>query len=122
MSINTVTASVTTTGADGSAAGVGYTEAFSGYLLDIYYDFHASAPNTTDVAVTQEGRTGNVHATSNTVTDVWVHPRASLVTTANAAITDGNGLIPVNGRLAFTIAQANALTNCLVATIRYVTA
>lgn len=121
MAIEQSTVRVTTAGGDGVAAGTGYSDAIKGYLLDIYLDYHASAPATTDVTVTQEGRSGNLFARSDSATDALVAPRQGLVTNANAAITDSNAPFPVNGRLVFTLAQANALTDCLVAYVRYET-
>jgi hypothetical protein len=121
MSICTETITVTTTGSAGSATGTGYSAAIDGYLLDIYFNFHASAASTTDTTVTQEGVAGNLVVITDSKTDVLLAPRQAIVTNANAAITDGSALFPVNGRISIALAQCDALTNALVATVRYAT-
>lgn len=119
MSIEIATASVTTTGGAGVAAGTGYSTAINGYLLDIYLNFHASAPATTDVAITQDGMAGNLAVSTDSATDVLISPRAKVVDNANAAIADSHDRFPINGRLKIVLAQCDALTDAVVATIRY---
>jgi hypothetical protein len=121
MSICTETITVTTTGNAGSATGTGYSAAIDGFLLDIYFNFHASAASTTDTTVTQEGVPGNLLVITDSKTDTLIAPRQSLVDNANAAITGGSTMFPVNGRISIALAQCDALTNALVATVRYVT-
>ena len=110
---------VTTTGADGSATGSGNSGAMNGFLLDIYLDFNASAPNTTDVTIAFAGRGGNVLAVSNANTDALYTPRAKPVDNANADITDAHDMFPLNGSLSVAVAGCNALTNAVIAYIRY---
>jgi hypothetical protein len=119
MEIVTERVSVTTTGAAGSAAGSGDTPSMIGELLDIYLDFHASAPATTDVTISFKDRGGNVWAASNVNTGVLVHPRAKPVDNANAAIADAHARFALSGALTVTLAQCDALTNAVVAYIRY---
>ena len=109
---------VTTTGANGSASGTGETSGpIMGLLRGIAYDFHASAPATTDVTVRTKGGTPpsyTLHATTNTVTDVMVVPAAKPVDNANAAITDAHAPFPLADYVEVVVAQANALTNAVV--------
>ena len=109
---------VTTTGVAGSAAGSAKSAAMNGELLDIYVDFHASAPATTDTTITLE-RGGNVWAISNSVTDVFVAPRVKPVDNANAAITNAHDRFALNGALTVTLAECDALTDAVVVYIRY---
>jgi len=118
MEICEETVTVTTTGEDASATGSASSAAMMGFLLDIDLDYHASAPNTTDVVVSDKN--GNTILTvSNASTDVLVAPRVKPVDSANAAITDAHAPVPLNGALTFALAGCDALTGALVATIRY---
>lgn len=110
---------VTTTGSDGSATGSATSAVLKGLLLDIYLDFHASAPNTTDTTVVFAERGGNILVVSNSVTDGLFHPRAKPVDNANAAITNAHDKFALNGRITVSLADCNALTNAVVAYIRY---
>lgn len=121
MAIEQCVVRVTTTGGDGSATGSAYSPAINGYLIDIDVNLHASAPATTDVTISEEGRTGNLWARSDSAADALVAPRAKPVDNANAAITNAHDKFSINGRILCSVAGANALTNCLVATIRYET-
>ena len=111
---------VTTTGDAGSATGSANSPVLNGELMSIYLDYHASAPGgTTDVTVTYATRGGNVLAVSNSATDALFHPRAAAVSNANAAITNAHDRFPLNDRLTVSVAQSNALTDCVVAYITY---
>lgn len=118
--ICTVRVAVTTVGADGSATGYADSPVLSGELLSVYLDYHASAPGgTTDVAVAFKTRGGNVLAVTDNATDGLYHPRASLVTNANGAITNGHDRFALSDALRVTVAQSNALTACVTAYITY---
>ena len=111
---------VTTTGSAGSATGSASSGVLNGLLLDIYLDFHASAPaGTTDTTVAYADRGGNVWAIANSATDVLVAPRVKPVDNANAAITNAHDRFALSGKLTVSVAQSDALTDCLVAYIRY---
>ena len=112
-----VTVNVTTTGSAGSAAGSGTTIPINGFLLDVFLNYHASAPATTDVTIS-DPTFGNILVKSNNATDVWLAPRKDTVDAA-AAATGLYDLVPVHGALTVSVAQADALTDCLVATIRF---
>lgn len=112
--------SVTTTGSAGSATGSSYSNAMHGFLLDIYLDWSASAPATSDVTISHEdSKYGNVLALTNVNTDALYAPRVKPVDTTGTAITDAHAYIPLNGRLLVSVAQCNALSPALTAYIRY---
>lgn len=117
--IATEVVSVTTTGEDGSGTGSGTGNTLVGFLLDIYLDYHASAPETTDVTVAYADRGGNLLAVANSSTDALYTPRATAVTNAAAAITNSHDRFPLNGRLTVSVAGCNALTGAVTAYIRY---
>ena len=119
MRIITKSVSVTTTGDPASATGSSTLPGMTGFLLDVYLDYNASAPGaTTDVTVAYTTRGGNLLAVSNTATDALVAPRQKLVDNTNTAISNSDALFPLNQALTVTVAQSNALTACLVATFR----
>lgn len=115
MGIDVYSVAITTTGSAGSATGSGTIDiAKPGWCEWVYLDFHASAAATTDVTIALSNPTGgNLLATTNTVTDARFYPRASVVTPANAAITDGYDKIALTGDLAVSVAQADALAPCV---------
>lgn len=119
---------VTTTGAAGSAAGTGTTEAgVRGFIESIQVDYHASAPATTDVTIAEASNMARTLLTlTNNATDKIVYPRVQVHDTAGAALTlDGTranvARIYVPGvKLTVTLAQCDALTDAVV--VRIVTA
>lgn len=118
MEICTEIVRVTTTGANGAAVGNAKSVAMMGFLLDISLDFNVAAPATTDTTVALDsGET--VLTVSNSVTDVLIAPRQKVVDSANAAIANGYDRFPLNGAVSISLAQCNALTDALVAKIRY---
>lgn len=114
-----VTVKITTTGGAGAATGSDTTIPVQGFLLDAYLNYHASAPATTDVTIS-DPTFGNIVVKSNNATDVWLAPRKQ---TCDAAAADSGqyDLVPVNGPITVAVAQADALTDCLVATLRFIT-
>lgn len=114
--------SIDTTGSAGSASGSGELQV-AGYVEWVHYDFHASAPATTDVTLAYaSGNTppsGNIAATANTATDVLQFPRAGCVDNAGAAISGSNTRFPVWGPVTVSVAQCNALTGAVVVTVGY---
>ena len=110
---------ITTTGSAGSATGSGITIPINGFLLDVYLDYHASCPATADVTIT-EAIFGNILVVSNNATDGWYAPRKATCDPA-AAATGLYDLIPLSGPLTASVAQANALTDCVVVTLRWIT-
>ena len=110
---------ITTAGAAGSAVGTGTTIPINGFFLDAYLDYHASCPNTADVTIT-DPVFGKVIANENSATDVWLAPRKATCD-PDGAVTGTYDLIPLNSALTISVAQADALTNCVVVTVRWIT-
>jgi hypothetical protein len=110
---------ITTLGNAGAAVGSGTTIPIMGFLLDVYLDYNAAAPATTDVTIS-DPVFGNDIVKSNNATDIWLAPRKQTCDPA-AADTGSFDLIPINGALTISVAQCDALTDALVATIRWMT-
>ena len=117
-SIYTVRVPVTTTGAAGSATGTATTETLHGFLLDVYLDFHATAPATTDTTIAYALRGGNILAVANSGTDALLTPRVKPVDNANAAITNAHERFPLNDALTVSLAQSDALDPAVVVYLR----
>jgi hypothetical protein len=111
---------ITTTGGAGASAGSGTTIPIMGFLLDVYLDYNAAAPATTDVTIS-DPTFGNVLVKSNNATNVWCAPRKQTCDPA-AADTGSFDLIPLNGPLTVAVAQCDDLTDAVVATIRFMSA
>jgi hypothetical protein len=111
------TVKVTTAGGAGAATGSKTTIPVHGFLLDVYLDYHGSCPATADVTIS-DAVFGNIVVKTNNATDVWIAPRKQTCDVA-AANTGSFDLVPVNGQLTVAVAQADALTDCLVATLRF---
>ena len=111
--------SVTTTGSAGSATGSSTSEVMEGELLDVYLDFHASAPATTDTTVAFADRGGNILVVTDSKTDALFAPRVKPVDNANAAITNAHDRFGLNGALTVSLAGADALTGAVLAYRRY---
>jgi len=117
--ICTVKIKVTTTGTAASAVGSAQTEALHGFLLDVFLDYHASAPGTTDVTIAYTERGGNLLAVANNATDGLYAPRQKPVDNANSAIAAAHDRFPLNQPLTISVAESDALTACVTAHIRY---
>lgn len=118
--IATTYVKVTTAGSAGSATGTGTSQVIKGFLLDIYLNFHASAPATTDTTVAlATPALGNITVISDSATDALYMPRKNAVDVAGAAITGVYDLYPVSGTISVALAGCDALTDAVVATIRY---
>lgn len=118
MTVQTVAVVVTTTGSAGSATGSATTEALFGELIDIYLDYHASAPATTDVTIAFSPRGGNILVVADSATDALIAPRQTLVTNANAAITGSYDRFMLAGPLTISVAQSDALTGAVTVYLR----
>ena len=110
---------ITTAGAAGSAIGSADTMPIEGFLLDVFIDYDAAAPATTDVTIT-DPVFGNLVVKSNNNTDCKLSPREPLCDAA-AAATGLYDLIPINSTLTVSIAEADALAACAVITLRWLT-
>jgi hypothetical protein len=111
--------SIDTVGSAGAAAGTGHAIGISGFLLDVYLNYHASCPNTADVTIT-DPIFGTVLSNANSATDTWLMPRKQSVD-LSASATGMYELVPINETLTISVAQAAALTACLVVTLRWMT-
>jgi hypothetical protein len=111
--IQTEKITVTTTGEDGSASGVGYSaRPLVGEVVAMRVDWHASAPATSDIDVVCESDDDHpeitLYSKDDSATDAWAYP------TIEETDTGGTGRgtyreIPVSGRIKVSVAQANAL-------------
>jgi hypothetical protein len=110
---------INTVGGAGAATGSGYAIGINGFLLDVYLNYHADCPATADVTIS-DPTFGNVLVKSNNATDVWLMPRKQTCDPA-AADTGSYELIAIDNTLTISVAQADALTACLVATVRWMT-
>ncbi len=119
---------VTTTGSAGSATGAeNTTQPISGKILKIRFDYHASAPASTDVTITERvGSTDweTICTETDSATDVTRYPRKAVEDNAESAVTyDGTNEIyepyVVDDYVRVAVAQSNALTNAVVVTIFY---
>ena len=120
MAVEKHTLKISTTGSAGAATGSGILSLPLCELVAIYLDYHASAPATTDVTVKSVGDPATVTllTRSNSATDAWMYPKVQDHDNVAAAIT-GSYSDPVihAGALSIELAQADALTDCLVATV-----
>lgn len=114
--------SVTTTGSAGSASG--NTTASSevlGEIVKIYIDYNASCPNTADVTIASTLGVADetILVKSNSTTDAWHYPvRAHALNTDASALSDWSR-VWVEGHIKVSVAQADALTDCVVVHIWY---
>lgn len=121
MEIVTEIVTVTTTGGAGVATGSASSGALHGYLIDIYLDFNAAAPATTDttIAFASTPPGGNLLVVTNSATDALIAPRQKPVDNANAAITNAYDYFFLSGKITISLAQCDALAPALTAYVRY---
>ena len=119
MPVEKHTLKVSTTGSAGSASGSGILTLALCELLAVHLDYHASAPATTDVTLSSPGQPASqtILTRSNSATDGWFYPRRQKDDNAAAAITGDYDKFVVHGNLLLEIAQADALTDCVTATV-----
>lgn len=115
---------VTTTGSAGSATGSATTaDEFHGFLHKVRIDYHASAPATTDLTLVEtEAASLTLLTLTNNNSDGTYLPREAVHDNAGTGVTyDGTRPIyersPVSGHLTVSLAQADALTDCVVVDI-----
>lgn len=113
---------VTTVGNAGSAAGTGQTLPLSGVLGFIQVDYHGSAPNTTDVTITEAGGPGRTVLTlTNRNTDGIFYPNVSFTDgTGSAYASAAYGAWVLAGTpLLVTVGGCDALTDAVKVTFGY---
>ena len=110
---------VSTTGSAGSASGSSILALPLCELVAVHLNFHASAPATTDTTVKSPGNPASVTllTVSNSATDAWYYPKVQKHDNTGAAITGDYADPVVHGNLSIDLAQCDALTDALVATI-----
>lgn len=112
---------ITTVGSAGSATGSGTISGLRGVLARLIVNWHASAPaGTSDLTIveTWDGGSRTIYTKSNAVTDVDLVPQVAASDNAGAAITGAYGYIAlVGGTITVTVAQSDALTNCVIVTL-----
>jgi len=111
---------VTTAGAGGSATGSSTSHELDGYLESVYVDFHASAPATTDTTIAFATRGGNIMVLTNANTDGLYAPVKQACDATGTVIPGAYVNHVLNQPLTVSVAQADALTNCVTVYIRYV--
>ena len=126
--IRTITIKVTTTGADAAAVGAtNSTRPLAGKILKARLNYHASAPATTDVTITERVSATDwetIHTETDSKTDVTRYPRRAVEDAAEATVTyDGTNEIyepfVICGYIRVAVAGSNALTDCVVVTLFY---
>ncbi len=109
----------TTTGGAGTSTGDNTTSGggIQGALMSVYLAFHASAPNTTDVTITEVGGAGRTFLTLTDVNTSGEYPIrvAEKGVTGTALGTYAPFLLP-GVQLKVALAQCNVLTDAVVAT------
>lgn len=114
--INQKSVTINTTGGAGAATGSGTIEGLFGLLLDVYLDYHASAPNTTDTTIADDY--GNILVVSNSATDALYSPRREVHDAAGAGLTVYDYII-LNGNLTVSVAECDQLASAVVVTVTY---
>lgn len=117
-SVTTYSITVNTTGSAGSATGSADSGLLPGELLDVYLDYNALAPATTDVTIAFKGRGGNILAVSNANTDSLFAPRIKPVDNAGAAITDAYDRFALYDKVTVTVGDCDQLTGAVTAYLR----
>ena len=91
-----------------------------GEILKVHLDFHASAPATTDTTIiTATAPQETILIVTNSATDGFFYPRAGAVNSNNGAITDSAVPRAIADKVTVSVAQSDALTGCVAATIWY---
>jgi len=115
MAIERHVIKVSTTGSDASATGslvvaLPYCELLAGY-----FNFHASAPASTDTTLSSPGDPVSVTllTITNSATDAWVYPSIQLDDNTASAITGAYIPALIHGNLLVELAGCDALTDAL---------
>ncbi len=110
QSVNTIRIPVTTTGVDGSGVGEASSAGVRAAIMSFYIKYHASAPGTTDVVITEVGGAGRTLLTRNNTNTSGEFPvRISEVGNTGTA---GSGVTPYflgGEQIKVAVTGANAL-------------
>lgn len=102
---------VTTTGSAGSATGsTTGTNLVHGYLMGVYIDYHASAPSTTDITISEANGLGRtLLAVSDNATDGAYNPQCQICDNGGTAKTFYWPYYLDGVNIKVDVAQSNAL-------------
>ena len=119
MAIERYVIKVSTTGSDASATGSLVTALPYCELLAGYFDFHASAPASTDTTLSSPGDPValTLLTITNSATAAWYYPSLQMDDNAGAAITGAYVPALIHGNLLVELAGCDALTDALTLTI-----
>ena len=120
MVIEKHTLKVTTTGSAGSASGSAQLALAISRLVAIHLNYDASAPGaTTDVTVKTPGNpaTKTLLTVSNNATDGWYFPKEQDMGNTGSLITGSYSDPLIHNNLLIEVAQGDALTDILTATV-----
>lgn len=118
MEIASKVVTITTAGAAGSATGSEDSDMISGYIENIYIDYDAAAPATTDVTIAFKSG-GNILVVSNNATDGRYYPLVNAHDAAGAAISGVYEPAAINEPVTVSVAGCDALTDAVEVTITY---
>lgn len=107
--------SVTTVGAAGAATGTADSVALYGGLYAVYINYHADAPATT--VVTLSDAYGAIVAFVASKTDKRWYPRVPTCDAAGAAIAGVYEIPALSGAVTVTVTLADAIAACVVVTL-----
>jgi hypothetical protein len=110
---------ISTVGNAGAATGSAVLALPPSELVAVYLDYHNSAPATTDVTITSPGNPASltILTRSNSATDGWFYPKVQDHDNVAAAVVGSYSDPPIHGNIQIDLAQSDALTNALVATL-----
>ena len=119
MTIEQHSLKVSTTGSSASATGSGSLALARCKLLAVYVDYHASAPASTAVTISAPGNPAarTILTITNNATDAWYFPKEQDMGNTGSAITGSYSHPLIHNNLLLEIAGADALTDCVDATI-----
>ena len=119
MAIERYVVKVSTTGSDASATGSLVTALPYSELLAAYFNFHASAPASTDTTLSSPGDPVSVTllTITNSATDAWVYPSFQMDDNTASAVTGAYVPALIHGNLLVELAGCDALTDALTLTI-----
>ena len=119
MAIERYVVKVSTTGSDASATGSLVTALPYSELLAAYFNFHASAPASTDTTLLSPGDPVSVTllTITNSATDAWVYPSIQMDDNTASAVTGAYVPALIHGNLLVELAGCDALTDALTLTI-----
>lgn len=114
---------VTTSGEAGTSTGTGTVKGVAGVFARLAINWHASAAATSDLTITEswDGGSRILYASTDSVTDVDTAPLygASDIDASGAASAASTGmpLMLIGGTITVSVAQGDALTDCVIVTL-----